>query len=51
MLIKPDKNKTRKKRHLRIRNHISGSSSRPRLNVFRSIKNIYAQIIDDFNGI
>lgn len=51
MLRKPDKNKFRKKRHLRIRNHIIGSSVRPRLNVFRSIKNIFeiflAHIVDD----
>lgn len=51
MLRKADKNKIRQKRHLRIRNHIIGSSERPRLNVFRSIKNILefflAHILDD----
>ena len=46
MLIKQDKNKARQKRHLRVRNHIAGTAARPRLNVFRSLKNIYAQIID-----
>ena len=51
MLEKPDKNKLRKKRHQRIRNHIHGTAERPRLNVFRSLSNIYAQIIDDDNGI
>ena len=50
MLRKADKNKIRKKRHLRIRNHISGTPQRPRLNVFRSIKNVYAQIVDDTKG-
>ena len=51
MLIKQDKNKARQKRHLRVRNHISGTSERPRLNVFRSLNNIYAQIIDDSKGV
>ena len=51
MLKKQDKNKARKKRHLRVRNHISGTAQRPRLNVFRSIANIYAQIIDDEKGV
>ena len=50
MLRKADKNKIRQKRHLRIRNHISGTAERPRLNVFRSIKNVYAQIVDDTKG-
>lgn len=51
MLIKKDKNKARQKRHLRVRNHISGTSARPRLNVFRSLANIYAQVIDDEKGV
>jgi large subunit ribosomal protein L18 len=51
MLIKQDKNKARQKRHLRVRNHISGTSERPRLNVFRSLANIYAQVIDDEKGV
>ncbi|HHW45924.1 MAG TPA: 50S ribosomal protein L18 [Clostridiales bacterium] len=51
MVIKPDRNKARKKRHRRIRNKISGTAQRPRLNVFRSLRNIYAQIIDDENGV
>ena len=50
MLIKQDKNQARQKRHLRVRNHIAGTAARPRLNVFRSLKNIYAQIIDDDKG-
>lgn len=47
MLLKPDKNKLRHKRHLRVRNHIHGTALRPRLNVFRSLSHIYVQIIDD----
>ena len=51
MVNKLDKNASRKKRHMRIRNKISGTAERPRLNVFRSSKNIYAQIIDDSKGM
>ena len=51
MLQKEDKNKTRQERHLRVRNHIIGTPERPRLNVFRSLSNIYAQVIDDKNGV
>ena len=51
MITKPDKNKTRQKRHMRVRNKISGTAERPRLNVFRSNKNIYAQVIDDVAGV
>jgi len=47
---KMDKNKARRKRHLRVRRHISGTAERPRLNVFRSLANIYAQVIDDEKG-
>lgn len=51
MVNKPDKNKARIKRHLRVRKKISGTPERPRLNVFRSAKHIYAQLIDDVNGV
>ncbi len=51
MITKKDKNKIRKKRHLRIRNKISGTPERPRLNVYRSNKHMYAQIIDDVAGV
>lgn len=51
MISKGDKNKARKKRHLRVRKHIIGTPERPRLNVFRSSKHMYAQIIDDTNGL
>lgn len=50
MISKGDKNKARLKRHLRVRKKISGTSECPRLNVFRSSKHIYAQIIDDQKG-
>ncbi len=50
MVNKPDTNKARLKRHKRVRGKISGTATRPRLNVFRSSSNIYAQIIDDTAG-
>ncbi len=51
MVTKLDKNAARIKRHYRVRNKISGTPERPRLNVFRSSKHIYAQIIDDQSGV
>jgi large subunit ribosomal protein L18 len=51
MINKPDSNKARLKRHRRVRKNISGTAERPRLNVFRSAKHIYAQIIDDVAGV
>lgn len=51
MINKKDKNKVRKGRHIRVRNKISGTPVRPRLNVFRSTNHIYAQIIDDVAGV
>jgi large subunit ribosomal protein L18 len=51
MVSKPDSKKARLKRHARVRNKISGTPERPRLNVFRSSKHIYAQLIDDVNGV
>ncbi|MDA3931781.1 MAG: 50S ribosomal protein L18 [Tenericutes bacterium] len=45
------KNKNRKVRHRRMRFYIKGTAERPRLNVFRSNKQIYAQIIDDTNSV
>ena len=38
------------RRHVRVRQHVSGTPERPRLNVFRSITEIYAQVIDDHSG-
>ena len=51
MITKQDKNQVRKKRHGRVRAKISGTASVPRLNVFRSNKNIYAQLSDDVAGV
>ena len=51
MVNKPDSNKARLIRHRRVRGKISGTAARPRLSVFRSAKHIYAQIIDDVNGV
>mgnify|MGYP005777123829 CR=1 FL=1 len=50
MVNRPDTQKARLKRHRRVRNKISGTAARPRLNVFRSLSNIYAQVIDDTTG-
>lgn len=50
MFIKEDRNKLRKKKHLRVRKKISGTPERPRLCVYRSLNHIYAQIIDDIKG-
>ena len=47
MIKKVDRNKARVKRHARVRNKVVGTKSVPRLNVFRSNSNIFAQIIDD----
>ncbi|MDT9754739.1 50S ribosomal protein L18 [Heyndrickxia coagulans] len=51
MITKPDKNQVRKKRHARVRAKLSGTAERPRLNIYRSNKHIYAQLIDDVNGV
>ncbi|MGX6979205.1 50S ribosomal protein L18 [Vagococcus elongatus] len=51
MISKPDKNTTRQKRHKRVRKNLSGTAECPRLNVFRSNTNIYAQLIDDVAGV
>ena len=51
MVSKVNKNAMRLKRQTRVRGKITGTPERPRLNVFRSNANIYAQIIDDVNGV
>ena len=51
MIKRHNTNAQRQKRHTRVRGKVSGTSERPRLNVFRSGTNIYAQIIDDVNGV
>lgn len=50
MIKKIGSNVARKRRHMRVRKKISGTPECPRLNVFRSLKNIYVQIIDDTTG-
>ena len=50
MINRPDTKAQRQKRHLRVRSKVSGTPERPRLTVFRSNANIYAQIIDDVAG-
>ena len=51
MVNKPNSNQARLKRHLRVRSKISGTAECPRLDVFRSNSHIYAQLIDDVNGV
>ncbi|TDM12859.1 50S ribosomal protein L18 [Macrococcus lamae] len=51
MIAKIDKNKVRLKRHARVRSKLAGTTERPRLNVYRSNKHIYAQVIDDVQGV
>ena len=51
MIKKKSRNELRKKRHARVRNKVSGTSECPRLNVFRSNSQIFAQVIDDERGI
>ena len=50
MFTKKDKNQVRQHRHVRVRGKVSGTAERPRLNVYRSLNEIYVQIIDDTIG-
>jgi large subunit ribosomal protein L18 len=50
MTSKKSRNAARLRRHVRVRQNVSGTSQRPRLNVFRSLSEIYAQVIDDESG-
>ena len=50
MIAKTERNQIRNRVHNRIREKISGTSVRPRLNVYRSLNHIYAQVIDDQKG-
>jgi len=45
-----NKNETRRKRHVRIRGRVVGTAERPRLNIYRSLNHIYAQVVDDVRG-
>ena len=51
MINKINKNEARTKRHVRLRHNLAGTANRPRLCVYRSLSNIYAQIIDDSKGV
>jgi len=50
MIKKPVKNVARLRKHIRVRKKVEGTPERPRLNVFRSLNHIYAQVIDDTTG-
>ncbi|MBE3580338.1 MAG: 50S ribosomal protein L18 [Thermoanaerobacteraceae bacterium] len=50
MIKKPTRKEIRARKHLRVRKKIFGTSERPRLSVYRSLRHIYAQIIDDVEG-
>jgi large subunit ribosomal protein L18 len=49
-MAKASRAESRKRRHVRVRRKLTGTTERPRLNVFRSLEHIYAQVIDDSNG-
>jgi large subunit ribosomal protein L18 len=51
MLTKQGKNQTRRRVHERIRKKLQGTSERPRLNIYRSLNHLYAQVIDDLQGL
>ena len=51
MINKTDKNQERVVRHKRVRRKVQGTSQRPRLAVFRSLSHVYAQVIDDAQGV
>jgi large subunit ribosomal protein L18 len=51
LITKENRNEARQRRHIRVRAKVSGTTQRPRLNVFRSNKHIYAQVIDDVTGV
>ena len=51
MVSRQEANKARQKRHIRVRGKINGTAARPRLNVYRSLSNIYVQLIDDVAGV
>ena len=51
MVTRPNSNQARLKRHARVRSKVSGTAACPRLDVFRSNSNIYAQLIDEVNGV
>jgi large subunit ribosomal protein L18 len=50
MSLEVDKRRARKRRHLRVRKNVFGTTARPRLSVYRSLTHIYAQVVDDTRG-
>jgi len=51
MIVKTSKNEVRRRVHKRIRKKLLGTPERPRLNVYRSLNHLYAQLIDDLHGV
>lgn len=51
MFKKENRSASRERRHVRVRRKVAGTTERPRLSVYRSEKNIYAQVIDDIKGV
>lgn len=51
MITKTPKKKIRAKKHWKLRHNLKGTPERPRLSIYRSLKNVYAQIIDDVAGV
>ena len=49
-MAKSNRAEARERRHIRVRKKVEGTTARPRLNIFRSLEHIYAQVIDDSNG-
>lgn len=50
-MAKKTRSEMRKRRHIRVRKKLSGTNERPRLNIFRSLNQIYAQVVDDTTGM
>lgn len=51
MYTRPNRKENKNRRHLRVRKKVMGTTERPRLNIYKSLNNIYAQVIDDIQGV